>query len=136
MLKKNTTKEDFSLLTKKAPEKSLLLSWSRKNGRGSDGRVTSRHRGGGVKKTYRMIDFSQDKLGMPAKVLAFEYDPYRTSFIALLEYTDGERRYVLAPQGLKVDDTIVYQEKTELLPGNRLHLKNIPVGTQIYNIEV
>lgn len=136
MLKKNTTREDFSLLTKKAPEKSLILNWARQNGRGSDGRISSRHRGGGVKKAYRLIDFGQDKLGVTAKVIAFEYDPYRTSFIALLEYTDGEKRYVLAPQGLKVDDNVVCQEKTELLPGNRMQLKNIPVGTQIYNIEL
>jgi len=136
MLKKNTTREDFSLLTKKAPEKSLLLNWFRNNGRGSSGRITSRHRGGGVKKTYRIVDFGQDKLGITAKVLAFEYDPYRTSFIALLEYADGEKRYILAPQGLKVGDNIVCEEKTELLPGNRLQLKNISVGTQVHNIEI
>ncbi|MFH1423936.1 MAG: 50S ribosomal protein L2 [Candidatus Nealsonbacteria bacterium] len=136
MLKKNTTKEDFSLLSKKAPEKGLLLNWVRSSGRGNSGRITSRHRGGGVKKTYRMIDFSQDKLGMPAKVLAFEYDPYRTSFIALLEHNDKEKRYVLAPQGLKVGDSVICEEKTELLPGNRMRLKNISVGAQVYNIEV
>ncbi len=136
MLKKNTTREDFSLLTKKAPEKGLLLNWFRSSGRATNGRITSRHRGGGVKKIYRIIDFGQDKLSMPAKVLAFEYDPYRTSFIALLEYADSERRYVLTPQGLKLGDSIVCEAKTELLPGNRLQLKNIPVGTQVYNIEV
>lgn len=136
MLKKNTTREDFSLLTKKKPEKRLLLSWFRSNGRGSSGRITSRHKGGGVKKIYRIIDFGQNKLGMPAKVLAFEYDPYRTAFIALLEYQDKERRYVLAPQGLKVGDTIIYNNKTDLSAGNRLQLKNIPVGSQVYNIEI
>jgi len=136
MLKKNTTREDFSLLSKKAPEKSLLLNWFRSSGRGNSGRITSRHRGGGVKKAYRIIDFGQDKLDIPAKVLAFEYDPYRTSFIALLEYTDGEKRYMLAPQGLKVGNSVVNSAKTELLPGNRLQVKNVPVGTQIYNIEI
>ena len=136
MLKKNTTREDFSLLTKKAPEKGLILNWFRSSGRSSNGRISSRHRGGGVKKTYRLIDFSQDKLGMPGKVLAFEYDPYRTSFIALLEYPGNERRYVLAPQGLKVGDSVICDSKTALSPGNRMHLKNIPVGAQIYNIEV
>ncbi|MFH1575718.1 MAG: 50S ribosomal protein L2 [Candidatus Nealsonbacteria bacterium] len=136
MLKKNTTREDFSLLTKKAPEKRLLLNWFRGSGRSNSGRITSRHRGGGVKKIYRIIDFGQEKVGMPAKILAFEYDPYRTSFIALLEYTDKERRYMLAPQGLKVGDSVICQSKTELLPGNRMHLKNIQVGAQVYNIEI
>ncbi|MEK7503823.1 MAG: 50S ribosomal protein L2 [Patescibacteria group bacterium] len=136
MLKKNTTREDFSLLTKKAPEKSLLLSWFRSSGRAASGRITSRHRGGGVKKNYRLVDFSQDKLGIAAKVLAFEYDPYRTAFLALLEYADNDKRYALAPQGLKVGDTVICEAKTELLPGNRLQLKNIPVGTQVYNIEL
>jgi large subunit ribosomal protein L2 len=136
MLKKNTTREDFSLLTKKTPEKSLILNWFRSSGRGSDGRISSRHRGGGVKKLYRVVDFGQDKLDMAAKVVAFEYDPYRTSFIALVEYADGEKRYSLAPQGLQVGDSVIYQDKTELLPGNRLRLKNIPVGGQVYNIEL
>jgi len=136
MLKKNTTREDFSLLSKKAPERRLLSNWLRGSGRSNSGRITSRHRGGGVKKIYRMIDFNQDKLGMPAKVLAFEYDPYRTAFIALLEYADSERRYILAPQGLKVGDSVICEQKTDLLPGNRLQLKNIPVGTQVYNIEI
>ncbi|MFH1780500.1 MAG: 50S ribosomal protein L2 [Candidatus Nealsonbacteria bacterium] len=136
MLKKNTTREDFSLLTKKAPEKRLLSTWFRGSGRSVSGRITSRHRGGGVKKIYRLIDFGQNKLGIPAKVLAFEYDPYRTAFIALLEYNNNERQYMLAPQGLKVGDNVICDSKTELLPGNRLQIKNIPVGIQIYNIEI
>lgn len=136
MLKKNMIKEDFRILTKKKPERRLLSSWLRSVGRGASGRITSRHKGGGVKKMYRTIDFGQGKLGVNAKVIALEYDPFRTSFIALLEYEDGEKRYVLAPQGLKVDDKIVCQEKTELLPGNRLKLKNVPVGTAVYNIEI
>lgn len=126
----------YKLLTKKEPEKKLLTSLKRKAGRGSSGRITVRHRGGGAKKLYRIIDFGQEKLGIKGKVLALEYDPYRTSFIALLEYQDGEKRYVLAPQNLGVGEEIIIAEKTEVQVGNRMRLKNIPVGTDVYNIEL
>lgn len=126
----------YNVLTKKEPEKKLLLSFKKKAGRGSSGRITVRHRGGGAKKMYRIIDFGQEKLGIKAKVLALEYDPYRTGFIALIEYQDGERRYILAPQNLKVGEELVADEKTEVKIGNRMKLKNIPVGTEVYNIEL
>jgi len=136
MLKKHSTKEDFSSLTKKKPEKRLLLRLQKKAGRGFGGRVTVRHRGGGAKHLYRIIDFGQEKINLKGKVIALEYDPYRTSFIALVQYEDADKRYLLAPQGLKAGDEVVCAEKAELKPGNRMKLKNIPVGTQIYNIEI
>ncbi len=136
MLKNFATKEDFKILTKKAPHKPLLLSWQKRAGHQTSGRITSRHKGAGAKKLYRIVDFGQEKLNIKGKVIAFEYDPYRTSFIALLEYEDGDKRYVLAPQSLKVGDSIICQEKTDLKTGNRMKLKNIPVGTAIYNIEI
>jgi large subunit ribosomal protein L2 len=124
------------LLTNKEPEKKLLLSFKKRAGRARSGEVTVRHRGGGAKRLYRIIDFGQEKINIPAKVVALEYDPYRTAFIALLEYQDGEKRYVLAPQGLKVGDEVLTAEKTEIKPGNRMKLKNIPIGILIYNIEL
>jgi len=124
------------LLTKKEPEKKLLKFIKKKAGRARSGRITVRHRGKGAKRLYRIIDFGQEKLGLQAKVVALEYDPYRTSFIALLEYQDGEKRYILAPQNLKIGDEIIISEKAEIRPGNRMKLKNIPVGTQLYNIEI
>ena len=124
------------LLTKKEPEKKLLLALGKRAGRARSGRITVRHRGGGVKRLYRIIDFGQEKLNIPAKVVALEYDPYRTAFLALLQYKDGENRYILAPQDLKVGDEIIIAEKTELQPGNRMKLKNIPVGTMVYNVEI
>ncbi|MFH1714431.1 MAG: 50S ribosomal protein L2 [Candidatus Nealsonbacteria bacterium] len=123
-------------LTKKEPEKKLLLRLKQKAGRGRGGRITVRHRGGGVKRLYRIIDFGQEKLNMPAKVQAIEYDPYRTSFICLLEYGDGDKRYRLCPHGLKVGETVVCGEKEETKTGNRMKLKNIPVGTSVFNIEI
>jgi len=125
-----------SILSKKEPEKKLLMSFKKKGGRGNSGRITVWHRGGGVKRLYRIVDFGQGKMGMPAKVIALEYDPFRTAFIILLEYQDKERRYQIAPQDLKVGDEIICAEKTELSLGNRLKLKNIPVGTMVYNIEL
>jgi len=136
MLKKFATKEDFSILTKKKPEKKLLLSLKKKAGRGSSGRITVRHKGGGQKRLYRIVDFGQEKLNIKAKVISLEYDPYRTAFIMLLEYEDGDRRYRIAPQNLKPGDEVICAEKAELKPGNRMKLKNIPVGTQVYNIEL
>lgn len=123
-------------LTKKEPEKKLLLSFKKKGGRGSSGRITVWHRGGGAKRLYRLVDFSQEKIGVPAKVIALEYDPFRTAFLMLLEYQDKERRYQIAPQNLKVGDEVICAEKTEIRSGNRMKLKNIPVGTMVYNIEL
>jgi len=126
----------MKMLTKKRPEKSLLLALKKRAGRARSGRITIRHRGGGAKRLYRIIDFGQEKFGIPAKVIALEYDPYRTAFIALLEYQDGQKRYILAPQDLKIGDEILISEKGELNPGNRMKLKNIPIGTMVYNIEL
>jgi len=125
-----------SILTKKEPEKKLLLALKKRAGRALSGRVTVRHRGGGAKRVYRIIDFGQEKLNLAAKVLALEYDPYRSAFIALLEYSDKEKRYILAPDGLKIGDEIICQEKAEIKIGNRLKLKNIPVGTMVHNVEI
>ena len=123
-------------LTKKEPEKALILAFKKKAGRASSGRITVRHRGGGVKKLYRVVDFGQGKIDIPGKIIALEYDPYRTAFIALVEYKDGEKRYILASQDLKVGDEIMCAEKTPISPGNRMRLKNIPVGSMVYNIEI
>jgi len=125
-----------NILTKKEPERRLLLVLKNRAGRARSGRITVRHRGGGVKRLYRIVDFGQEKLGMPAKVIALEYDPYRTAFLSLLEYQDGEKRYSLAPKDLKVGDEIICAEKVEIKIGNRIKLKNIPVGTQVFNIEL
>lgn len=124
------------IFTKKEPEKRLLLALKERAGRARSGRITVRHKGGGVKRLYRIIDFGEEKLNISAKVIAIEYDPNRTSFICLLEYEDGEKRYQICPQGLRVGDTIICAEKTEIKTGNRMKLKNIPIGTQVYNIEV
>jgi len=124
------------LLTKKEPEKKLLLALKKKAGRNFSGRITVRHRGGGVKRLYRIVDFGQEKLGIGGKVIAFEYDPNRTSFLALVEYQDGEKRYLISSHNLKVGDEILCAEKAEIKFGNRMKLKNIPVGTQIFNIEL
>ena len=127
---------DFSQLTKKRPEKSLLKYVKRSVGRGSSGRITVRHRGGGVKRLYRVIEFSQTKMDLPAKVIALEYDPNRTAFIALIEYKDSTKQYVIAPHNLKVGQEIIFSEKAPLLNGNRTKLKNIPVGSSVYNVEL
>ena len=123
-------------LTKKEPERRLLLPLKKRAGRARSGKITCRHRGGGVKRLYRIVDFGQERLNIPAKVIALEYDPNRSAFIALLEYQDGEKRYRLAPKDLKVGDEIIASEKAEIKIGNRIKLKNIPVGTQIFNIEL
>jgi len=123
-------------LTDKEPERKLLLAFKKRAGRGSSGRITVRHRGGGAKRLYRIVDFGQGKLGISGKVIALEYDPYRTGFLALVEYQNGERRYLLAPKDLKVGDEIICAEKAEIKIGNRMKLKNIPVGTLIFNIEL
>jgi len=124
------------ILTKKEPEKKLLITLKQRAGRSRFGRITVRHKGGGVKKLYRIVDFGQEKMGISAKVIALEYDPYRFAFIALVQYRDGEKRYILAPKDLKIGDEIINSEKTEIRPGNRMKLKNIPVGTLVYNIEI
>jgi large subunit ribosomal protein L2 len=128
---------DFSKLTKKRPEKSLLKYVRRSAGRSKQtGEITTRHRGGGVKKLYRIIEFSQTKMNLPAKVVALEYDPNRTAFIALIEYADKTKQYIIASQDLKIGDEIIFADKAVLKPGNRIKLKNIPVGTAVYNIEL
>lgn len=127
---------DFSVLTKKEPEKNLIFGRKRKAGRNNNGRITTRHQGGGAKQLYRMVDFKQDKFNIPAKVLSIEYDPNRTAFIALVVYKDGEKRYILAPRDLKVGDSVTSAENAPLSVGNRLMLKNIPVGAFVYNVEL
>ncbi len=127
---------DFSTLDKKDPEKSLLGKMTRKVGRGSAGKITTRHRGGGAKKRFRIIDFKMNKFDIPAKVESIEYDPNRTAFIALLIYADGEKRYVIALEGLKKGDEIVSSASAPIKIGNRVSLKNIPSGTVINNVEM
>ena len=127
---------DFSELTKKAPEKSLMEPLQRTGGRNNKGRVTIRFMGGGHKRQYRQIDFRRDKLGIPATVAAIEYDPNRSARIALLHYVDGEKRYILAPDGLKVGGKVVAGDAADILPGNTLPLRAIPAGTTIHNIEL
>lgn len=126
---------DFSQLTKVEPLKSLKHSFHRSVGRNNNGLVTSKYRGGGAKRLYRDIDFRQNKINVPAKVVAIEYDPNRTSRIARLHFADGEKRYILSAQDMKVGDTIITSEKAPLKPGNRMKLKNIPQGTIVHNIE-
>ncbi|MFZ4433382.1 MAG: 50S ribosomal protein L2 [Microthrixaceae bacterium] len=129
------TVSDFSELTRSAPEKSLLAKKSKTGGRNSYGRKTSRHRGGGHKQQYRVIDFKRKKDGVPAKVAAIEYDPNRTCRIALLHYLDGEKRYILAPKDVQVGDTVQSGQGAEIRPGNALPLRFIPVGTVVHNVE-
>jgi large subunit ribosomal protein L2 len=130
------TVSTFEEITKKDPEKSLTVNLKTKAGRNSYGRITSRHRGGGVKRKYRIIDFKRDKDNIPAKVAAIEYDPYRTSYIALLHYVDGEKRYILAPHGLKVGDFVESGQEADIKVGNALKLRDIPIGTTVHNIEM
>ena len=126
----------FEEITKKEPEKSLIEPLKKHSGRNAFGRITVRHRGGGAKRYYRIVDFKRNKPGVPAKVNAIEYDPNRTARIALLFYADGEKRYILAPLGLKVGDTVVSGPDAPIRVGNSLPLRNIPTGTQIHNIEL
>jgi large subunit ribosomal protein L2 len=135
-MKTKTKTSDKKLLSKKKPEKSLLVSLKKTGGRGNSGRITVRHKGGGAKRKYRIIEFGEKKFPSEAKVLSLEYDPNRTCYIALIEYSDGERAYILAPQGLKAGDKIVFDEKAPIAPGNRMRLKNIPVGMFVYNVEL
>lgn len=126
----------YDELTKKAPEKSLTAPLKKSGGRNNTGRTTSRFRGGGNKRKYRIIDFKRDKENVPGKVAAIEYDPNRTANIALIHYVDGEKRYILAPNGLKIGDMIEAGENADIMVGNALQLKDIPVGTTIHNIEM
>jgi len=127
---------DFSEVTRSEPEKSLLAPINYKAGRNTQGRITTRHKGGRVKRRYRIIDFKRDKDGVPARVAAVEYDPNRSARIALLHYADGEKRYILCPLKLKVGDTVVSGPEADIKPGNALPLANIPVGSTIHNIEL
>lgn len=128
---------DFAEVTVSRPEKRLTTSLKKTGGRNSSGRLTIRHRGGGHKRQYRIIDFKgTDKLNVPAKVMSIEYDPNREPYIALIQYIDGERRYILAPAGLSVGDTVVTAEKADIRVGNRIQLANIPEGFDIHNIEM
>ena len=126
----------FDDVTRKKPEKSLLKATKKSGGRNNQGRITCRHRGGGHKRHYRVIDFKRDKTGVPARVAAIEYDPNRSARIALLHYADGEKRYILAPVNLKVGATVESGPDADIQPGNSLPLSNIPLGTQIHNIEL
>ncbi|MCP6719610.1 MAG: 50S ribosomal protein L2 [Patescibacteria group bacterium] len=136
MVKTQLKRKSRKILSKKKPEKGLLLYLKKNSGRGSSGRITVRHRGGGVKRLYRIVDFGQEKLDIKGKVIALEYDPNRTAFLALIEYQDGTKRYVLAPFKLKVEDEVICSEKAEIKIGNRARLENIPVGTEVHNIEL
>jgi len=130
------TVSDFAEITKKTPEKSLTVHLKKNSGRNGQGKITVRHRGGGAKIKYRIIDFKRNKDGIPAKVAGIEYDPNRTANIALLHYVDGEKRYILAPNGLKVGDTLMSGVEAEIRVGNAIPMKSIPVGTEIHNIEM
>ena len=134
--RRNMSVMDYSMLTKKAPEKSLLDTVSNKSGRNSYGRITVRHRGGANRRKYRIIDFKRQKFDTPATVLSIEYDPNRSAFIALVQYEDGDKSYIIAPDGLKVGDTVVSGASADIKPGNALPLENIPVGTFIHNVEL
>ncbi len=134
--RRNMTVIDYSGLSKVKPEKSLLETLKKNSGRNSYGRITVRHRGGGNKKKYRVIDFKRDKMEMPATVLTIEYDPNRSANIALVEYEDKERRYIIAPNGLNVGDVVYSSATADIKPGNCLPIANIPLGTVIHNIEL
>jgi len=134
--RRGMTGATFEEITKTKPEKSLLRPLKKKAGRSNQGRITVRHRGGGAKRMYRVIDFKRDKLGIPGEVAAIEYDPNRSARLALIHYDDGEKRYILAPLGLEVGDTITAGSDVEMKIGNALPLKSIPTGTAIHNIEL
>ena len=134
--RRNMSVTDYSVLSKVAPEKSLLTSLKKNSGRNSYGRITVRHRGGGMRRKYRVIDFKRSKFDVPAEVKTIEYDPNRSAFIALIEYTDGEKSYILYPDGLKVGDTVIASTTADIKPGNALPLTNIPVGTVVHNVEL
>ena len=134
--RRNMSVTDYSGLSKVAPEKSLLAPLNKKSGRNSYGRITVRHRGGGNRRKYRIIDFKRQKFDVPGKVLTLEYDPNRSAHIALIQYEDGEKRYIIAPNGLKVGDTVLAGANADITPGNALPLLNIPTGTFVHNVEL
>ncbi|GAA0078286.1 50S ribosomal protein L2 [Clostridium sp. CTA-5] len=134
--RRQMTMPTFEEITSQQPEKSLLVALKSKAGRNAQGKITVRHRGGGVKRKYRIIDFKRNKDSVPAKVASIEYDPNRSAYIALVVYADGEKRYIIAPAGLNVGDVVVSGPDADIKPGNALPLKNIPVGTVIHNIEL
>lgn len=127
---------DYSILTKREPEKRLTLPLKKKAGRNKGGRITVRHRGGGAKRKYRIIDFGQKRLDVPAEIETIEYDPNRSAFIALLKYEDGDKSYILAPDNIKIGDRVICSKTAPVKIGNRVPLKNIPVGVPIFNIEI
>jgi large subunit ribosomal protein L2 len=130
------TGHTFEEITKSKPERSLLKELRRRGGRNSYGRITVRHRGGGHKRKIRIVDFKREKHNVPAKVAAIEYDPNRTARLALLNYVDGEKRYILAPVGLRVGDTVISGSNADIFPGNSLPISNIPTGTMVHNVEL
>ena len=134
--RREMTMATFEEITTNVPEKSLLVSLSKNAGRNAQGKITVRHRGGGAKRKYRIIDFKRNKDGVVGTVATIEYDPNRTAYIALVVYADGEKRYILAPAGLKVGDKVESGVNADIKPGNTLPLKNIPVGTVVHNIEL
>ncbi|MDK2873503.1 MAG: large subunit ribosomal protein [Desulfomicrobiaceae bacterium] len=134
--RRTQTVHTFEEITKVEPEKSLTVGLCKKSGRNHFGRITSRRRGGGVKRRYRIIDFKRNKLDIPARVASIEYDPNRSARIALLSYADGEKRYILCPVGLQVGDTVVAGDSADIKPGNALPLGRIPLGTLVHNVEL
>ena len=134
--RRGMTVTDYSVLSKVAPERSLLEPMKKHSGRNNTGRITVRHQGGGNRTKYRVIDFKRQKTDMPATVKTLEYDPNRSAFIALVEYTDGVKSYIIAPDGLKVGDVVISSKSADIKPGNCLPFENIPVGTIIHNIEI
>ncbi len=134
--RRGMTVSDFAEITTDQPEKSLLTDLRKTGGRNVRGKVTTRHKGGGVKRAYRLIDFKRNKIGIPARVATIEYDPNRSARIALLHYADGEKRYILAPNGLQVGDEVMSGPDAEVRPGNALPLANIPLGATVHNIEL
>jgi len=130
------TRPDFVDITKNTPEKNLTVALRKSGGRNNKGRITVRHRGGGHKRRYRLIDFKRDKVGVPGKVATVEYDPNRSANIALIHYVDGEKRYILHPKGLEVGDTILSSDDADIRPGNAMRLSVVPLGTWVHNVEL
>lgn len=134
--RRQMTASDFAEITAKRPERSLTEPIKKSGGRNNRGRITVRHHGGGHKRRYRVIDFRRDKLGVPGKVVTIEYDPNRTSRIALVNFADGEKRYILAPVGLQVGETVITSDKADIKPGNAMALSAMPLGAQVHNVEL
>jgi large subunit ribosomal protein L2 len=134
--RRNMSVSTFEEITKTTPERSLLAPLRRKGGRNNNGHVTTRHKGGGHKRRYRIIDFKRNKWGTPGKVSSIEYDPNRSAYISLVTYNDGEKRYIITPQGVKVGDTVMSGPGADIRPGNALPIRSIPLGTTIHNIEL